>query len=30
MKITYGDGSVDDETVDLVNVDGEWKLSIDK
>ena len=30
MKITYGDGSVDDETVELVNVDGEWKLSIDK
>ena len=30
MKVVYGDGSEYEQTLDLVNVDGDWKLSIDK
>lgn len=29
-KITYGDGSVEEEKTKMVNVDGEWLVSIEK
>jgi hypothetical protein len=30
MKITYGDGSVNEESNSLVKEDGKWKLSLQK